>query len=183
MTVYLQPFPQHLLTPRLLMRPWQLSDSASVRALWAERDPRSRRVIDADARPTVNEMRTRIQDQLDESTRTGLSLLAIERRVEGDFIGYCGLNVGEGTVVEPEIAFELCRAAHGNGYATEAAQAVLDAGRATGRTRFWATVRSWNTASFRVLEKVGFTADGRIDADAVHGDSVWMTTGGAAGMD
>jgi RimJ/RimL family protein N-acetyltransferase len=128
-------------------------------------------------------MRTRIQDQLDESTRTGLSLLAIERRVEGDFIGYCGLNVGEGTVVEPEIAFELCRAAHGNGYATEAAQAVLDAGRATGRTRFWATVRSWNTASFRVLEKVGFTADGRIDADAVHGDSVWMTTGGAAGMD
>ena len=180
MTDPYQPFSHHLETARLLMRPWRLSDSASVRALWAERDPRSRRVIDSAGHPTVDEMRGRIQEQLDESTRTGLSLLAIERRVEGDFIGYCGLIVGEGTLAEPEIAFELSRAAHGNGYATEAAQAVLDAGWATGRTRFWATVRFWNAPSFRVLEKIGFTADGRVDADADRGDSVWMTMGGDA---
>ena len=180
MTEHHQPFPQCLETPRLLMRPWRLSDSASVRGLWTERDPRSRRVIDSAGRPTVADMRARILGQLEESTRTGLSLLAIERKVEGDFIGYCGLIVGEGTLAEPEIAFELCRAAHGQGYATEAARAVLDAARATGRTRFWATVRSWNTPSFRVLEKIGFTADGRVDVDAARGDSVWMTIGGDA---
>ena len=172
-----QPFSQPVESTRLTLRPWRLDDASDVRALWAERDARSRRLIDAAGRPTVDEMRARIQDQLDESTRTGLSLLAIERRVEGDFIGYCGFIVGEGTLDEPEIAFELCRAVHGNGYATEAAQAVLAAGWATGRTRFWATVRAWNTPSFRVLEKIGFTANGRIDADPIHGDSVWMTTG------
>ncbi|TFD52236.1 N-acetyltransferase [Cryobacterium frigoriphilum] len=173
-----RPFSQHLDTPRLRMRPWQLSDSASVRGLWAERDPRARHVIDADGRPTVDDMRVRIQEQLDESTRTGLALLAIERKMEGDFIGYCGLIVGEATVAEPEIAYELYRFAHGHGYATEAARAVLDAARDTGRTRFWATVRAWNAPSFRVLEKIGFTPNDRVDADAARGDSVWMTAGG-----
>ena len=169
------PFVQGIETPRLSMRPWRLSDSDSVRELWTQRDPRSLRVIDSDGRPTVDDMRARLQKQLEESTRTGLSLLAIERKVEGDFIGYCGVIIGAATLEEPEIAYELLRSAHGNGYATEAAQAVLDAALDTGRTRFWATVRSWNAPSFRVLEKIGFVDSGKVDRDPARGDSVWMT--------
>jgi RimJ/RimL family protein N-acetyltransferase len=120
-------------------------------------------------------MTVRIEKQLEESARSGISLLAIERKTEGDFIGYCGLIVGNGTLEEPEIAYELFRYAHGRGFATEAAFAVLGAGLDTGRTRFWATVRSWNSASFRVLEKIGFSHSGRVDPDADRGDSVWMT--------
>lgn len=70
--------------------------------------------------------------------------------------GYCGLITGRSTLEEPEIAYELLRSAHGNGYATEAASAVLAAAIATGRRRLWATVRTWNTPSFRVLAKLGF---------------------------
>ena len=33
---------------------------------------------------------------------------------------------------------------------------MLAAAIATGRSRLWATVRSWNTPSFRVLAKLGF---------------------------
>ena len=105
----------------------------------------------------------------------GLGLLPIERREEGDFIGYCGIVVGRASFEEPEIAFELARRAHGRGYATEAAEAVVDAAAATGRKRLMATVRAWNGASFRVLEKLGFHRSDRITQDPVRGHLIWMT--------
>jgi RimJ/RimL family protein N-acetyltransferase len=85
--------------------------------------------------------------------------------------GYCGLVTGRATLAEPEIAYELLRSAHGRGYATEAASAVLDAAIATGRRRLWATVRSWNAASFRVLEKLGFERSHSTWDE--HGEIVW----------
>ena len=68
---------------------------------------------------------------------------------------------------------KLLRRAHGCGYATEAAGAVLDAAIATGRKRLWSTVRTWNTPSFRVLEKLGFERD-HVTADD-DGELVWLT--------
>jgi len=151
------------------------SDCEVVRGLWGERDPRSARIIDAEGRPTVDDIRANIEKQLQETAHNGLALLAIETKADVHFIGYCGLIVGASTLEEPEIAYELFLHAHGRGYATEAAQAVLGAALDTGRTRFWATVRSWNAASFRVLDKIGFTNSGRIDPDPDRGDMVWMT--------
>lgn len=105
----------------------------------------------------------------------GLGLLPIELRDTGEFIGYCGLTVGQATFDEPEIAYELARKAHGHGYATEAARAVMGAAARTGRRRLWATVREWNTPSFRVLEKLGFHRSDRVTEDAERGDMIWMT--------
>ncbi|UGT44901.1 GNAT family N-acetyltransferase [Nocardia yamanashiensis] len=102
-------------------------------------------------------------------------MLPIELRSTGEFIGYCGLIVGQGSFDEPEIAYELARRAHGFGYATEAARAVVEAAERTGRRRLWATVREWNTASLRVLEKLGFDHSGRVDPDPERGASIWMT--------
>jgi RimJ/RimL family protein N-acetyltransferase len=73
------------------------------------------------------------------------------------------------------MAFELLRETHGRGYATEAARAVVEAARGTGRARLWSTVRRWNSASVRVLEKAGFTDSGRVTPDPEDGDTVWMT--------
>jgi RimJ/RimL family protein N-acetyltransferase len=39
----------------------------------------------------------------------------------------------------------------------------------------WATVREWNAASFRVLEKLGFERSDRVDEDPDRGASIWMT--------
>ena len=98
--------------------------------------------------------------------------MAVQRRVEGDFIGYCGLVDRDASPDEPEIAYELFRAVHGHGYATEAALAVRDAAAATGRSRLWVGVRVWNTASFRVLTKLGFVTSGQVDQDPERGDMV-----------
>ncbi|MFI8438566.1 GNAT family N-acetyltransferase [Streptomyces sp. NPDC079020] len=154
----------HLETERLILRPWADSDAAEFCALLSERGKGT---------PTVERTRTSIADLLGATETTGIALLPIQRRDEGDFIGYCGLVIGRSTVEEPEIAYELFQRAHGHGYATEAARAVLDAAIATGRKRLWATVGAWNTPSFRVLEKLGFERDRVTTEDS--GEVVWLT--------
>lgn len=142
--------------------------------MWLERDPRSLRQIDAEGRPTVDDFRGRLVDN-PLIAEPGLGLLAMERRDTSEFVGYCGLMVGEGSFDEPEIAYELATRAHGHGYATEAARAVVEAATVTGRRRLWATVREWNIPSFRVLEKLGFSRSERVTVDAERGNSIGMT--------
>ena len=121
---------------------------------------------------TYAEVEQRLADQEVAALEAGFGLLTLRRRAEGDAIGYCGLIVGRGTLDEPEIAYELLHRAHGNGYATEAAHAIVDTAFATGRQRLWATVRAWNEPSFRVLEKTGFRRDHSITDE--QGELVYL---------
>lgn len=159
------PMPLALSTERLTLRTWADSDADAYRTLVAER---------GDGTPTAAHARERIASQLAATHETGLALLPIVRRAEGDLIGYCGLIIGRTNIDEPEIAYELFQRVHGNGYATEAAHAVVDAAIAAGRRRLWATVRAWNAPSFRVLEKLGFDRD-RVTMPDDRGDLVWFT--------
>ncbi|CAN5901261.1 GNAT family N-acetyltransferase [soil metagenome] len=156
----------HLATERLILQPWDESDADELRALHAERGAGT---------PTIERTREIIARLLASAAETGIALLPIRRRAEGDFIGYCGLIVGRATADEPEIAYELFQRVHGNGYATEAALAVLDAASATGRQRLWSTVGSWNTPSLRVLDKLGFERH-HVTTDDDRGELVvWLT--------
>ena len=103
-------------------------------------------------------------------------LLAIERTNIHDVIGYCGLvDSGRGAAEEPEIAFELLRRTWGRGYATEASAAVLDWARMAGHRRLWATVWDWNSASQRVLTKVGFTETDRREVDEIRATTLFFS--------
>ena len=106
----------------------------------------------------------------DLTIETGIGALAICRRAEGDVIGYGALVVGRCSLDEPEIAYELLRRFHGRGYATEAAQALVDAAAATGRHRLWSTVRPWNAVT-PVLGRSGRSTDHTTTDDL--GDSVY----------
>lgn len=131
--------------------------------------PPSRR-IDRAGRPTVEDIAAQIRA---EGTASRPGILAVERKATADVIGYCGLVFdGTGAPDEPELAYELLRAAHGCGYATEAASAVVTWASEAGYPRLWAAVRDWNVASRRVLEKLGFRETGEVERDAVHGDSL-----------
>jgi RimJ/RimL family protein N-acetyltransferase len=154
----------HLETERLVLRPWAASDADDFSALLAERGKGT---------PTVEYARTGIEELLAATQETGIALLPIQRREEGDFIGYCGLIIGRSSLEEPEIAYELFQRVHGQGYATEAAEAVVAAAGATGRRRLWSTVGTWNTPSLRVLEKLGFARDHVSTED--NGEVVWLT--------
>jgi ribosomal-protein-alanine N-acetyltransferase len=161
-------------TDRLLLRPWRVAEAVIHRELWTERDPRvpPHRRIDADGHPTVAEL----ADWTRANPPSSIGLLAVERKAARDVIGYCGLiDGGRAPDGEPELAFELLRRVWCQGYATEAALAVLDWARSSGYERLWATVWDWNIASRRVLAKAGFTETERKKVDAVHGTTLFTT--------
>ena len=157
-------------TDRLTLRRQRVSDAAIYRQLWIERDVRvpPHRQISLEGRPTEEDIATQIRGEHDTS-----GLLTVERKDTADVIGYCGLVFnGNGSNDEPELAFELLRAVHNQGYATEAGRAVITwAGEACYR-RLWATVWDWNVASRRVLEKLGFRDTDRETPETAHGHSL-----------
>jgi hypothetical protein len=69
----------------------ETSDAAEFCALLSERGKGT---------PTVEHIRTAIAKLLTATATTGIALLPIERRDEGDFIGYCGLILGRSTLEE-----------------------------------------------------------------------------------
>jgi len=157
-------------TDRLVLRPSRVEDAAVYRQLWTERDPRvpPHRRINSEGRPTVEDIAAQLHAEHQEP-----GLLAVERKGPGDVIGYCGLIVdGNGTPDEPELAYELLRAAHGCGHATEAGRAIVTWADEAGYRRLWAEVWDWNVASRRVLAKLGFRETGRVEPGSVHGHTL-----------
>lgn len=157
------PLARRIETERLTLRTRDERDAEWYRELVGER---------GEATPTLDEARMRLTRFRESTEDAGLWALAIDRRAEGDTIGYCALIVGRTSLDEPEIAYELLQRFHGRGYATEAAQALVAAAAATGRRRLWSTVGAWNAPSLRVLEKVGFRRDHVVGGD--RGDIVYM---------
>lgn len=160
-------------TDRLLLRPWREAEAPILRELWSERDPRvpPQRRIDADGSPTVADLERWIRHHQPAST----GLLAVERKADRDVIGYCGLTeVEAGSNDDPELGFELLRRVWRQGYATEAAAAVLDWARSLGYERLGATVWEWNGSSRRVLVKLGFIEERR-EVDAIYGVNLFFS--------
>ena len=159
-------------TDRLILRHRRVGEAAIYRQLWTERDLRvpPHRRINADGRPTTEDIAAQIRAARAEP---GPGILAVERKGTADVIGYCGLTVyGNGSPDEPELAYELLRASHGCGYATEAGRAVVTWASEAGYRRLWAGVWDWNVASRRVLEKLGFREAGRVEPGSVHGHNL-----------
>jgi RimJ/RimL family protein N-acetyltransferase len=154
--------PLRLETERLVLTPEEESDAGWLSELFTARGGQ---------RCTVDEARDRIATMQAMTAEVGIGVLVL-RTHEGRPLGYCGLVPDRASVEAPELAYELLPAAHGQGYATEAAGAVLEAAFATGRQRIWATVRPWNTPSLRVLEKLDFRRD-RTSEDAA-GEILWL---------
>lgn len=82
--------------------------------------------------------------------------------VDGTFVGWFGLRTGsspygsdEPPRADPELGYRLRRAVWGAGLATEGSVALLDRAFAAGFPRVWAQTMTVNTASRRVLTKLG----------------------------
>jgi len=108
----------------------------------------------------------------------GTGVWTIARRSDGGTVGFAFLWQEFGDP-EPEIGWALTEAAEGNGYATEAARAVLALARdwlGPGRTVSY--IDAANAASIRVAERLGARRDPA--AEAALGDpemTVWRHPG------
>ena len=93
---------------------------------------------------------------------------AIERVSDGAFLGWCGLTRWNPDHRSASLGYCLRKAAWGQGYATEAARALLQwAFDALDLNRVQAGTDTRNTSSARVLEKLGFVREGTLREDCV----------------
>src|SRR5664280_748177 len=102
-----RPVLKALETDRLILRCRSVDEAGVYRQLWMERDARvpAHRRIDAEGRPTVEDMASEIRREREEPRP---SVLAVERKSAGDVIGYCGLVFhGNGAPNEPGDPVEL----------------------------------------------------------------------------
>jgi ribosomal-protein-alanine N-acetyltransferase len=94
--------------------------------------------------------------------------VAVERVTDGVFLGWVGLSRWNPDHRSAALGYCYGTAAWGHGYATEAADAVLGWAYDTlDRNRVQAEADTRNTASARVLEKLGFRLEGTLREDCV----------------
>jgi RimJ/RimL family protein N-acetyltransferase len=87
----------------------------------------------------------------------GHGLCRVELRETGEPIGMCGLLRRE-QFDDPDVGYSFLPEFWGRGFALESVAAMIeDARRRLGLTRIIAIVAPHNTASSRLLEKLGFT--------------------------
>jgi RimJ/RimL family protein N-acetyltransferase len=154
-----------LTTDRLLLRGWRDADREPFAALNA--DPEVMRFFPAPLpRSESDAMVDRIEVGFAER---GYGLWAVEVRTSGEFAGFVGLAPAHAEYpVAPamEIGWRLARAHWGQGFAPEAARAVLDqAFGPLGFTELVSFTTVTNTPSRRVMEKLGMTRDPADDFD------------------
>jgi RimJ/RimL family protein N-acetyltransferase len=95
-----------------------------------------------------------------------IGLFGVRMRGREDLLGFCGF-VRLGGMEEPELWYELTQKVWGRGIATEAARACLRyALEEAGMERVIAGADVPNTASLRVIEKLGMKYLGNINARA-----------------
>jgi RimJ/RimL family protein N-acetyltransferase len=154
----------HLTLRECEVRSWKPSDASSLalhannRKIWINlRDAFPHPYTLKDARAFIRMAR---QDRPE-------CLFAIV--VEGDAVGGIGFALHRDVErVSAEIGYWLGEEFWGRGITTAALKAVTDYAIQThGLTRLYAVPFEWNQASFRVLEKAGFSLEGRLRRSAI----------------
>lgn len=94
--------------------------------------------------------------------------MVIDRARDGAFVGWCGLTEWNPDYRSASLGYVLDEAMWGQGFATEAAHAVLRwAFDTLDLNRVQAETDTRNVASARVLEKMGFVREGTLREDCV----------------
>jgi RimJ/RimL family protein N-acetyltransferase len=146
-------------TPRLILRPHRLEDYEACHFL--HRDPEAVRLIYQQPL-TREESWHRLLRYVGHWTLLGYGLLLVVERLSDRVVGEVGLadfhrGLGPDFDDWPEFAWMIASDVHGQGYATEAAQAMLDwAQESFAPERTVCMIDPDNAASLRVAAKLGF---------------------------
>ena len=102
--------------------------------------------------------------------------LACTLKTTGQLIGNCGIRLKSADAREGDIGYELDPRYWGQGYATEAARAIVQFGFAQLRLhRIWSWCIAENVGSARVLEKLGMRQEGRLRENEYFKGRWWDT--------
>lgn len=164
----MNPPPDQITTERLTLRRWRDEDRAPFAALNA--DPEVMRHYPA---PLSRSESDAFADRIEASfAERGYGLWVVDPDGTGGCVGYVGLwPAPDALAVAPavEIGWRLAASSWGRGYAPEAARAALSDGfDRLGVDEIVSFTWEGNTASRRVMEKVGMTHNAVDDFDHPH---------------
>ncbi len=157
-------------TERLILRSWRHDDLP----LFAEmnRNPEVMRFFPAPLCYAESEaFYRRIQEEFESK---GWGLYVVELKSCGRFIGYVGLHeIGFEADFTPgvEIGWRLDSAYHNQGYATEAAKAVLELAKKMEFRQIYSFTAKINKPSERVMQKIGMEKTGEFGHPKLTADS------------
>jgi ribosomal-protein-alanine N-acetyltransferase len=142
-------------TARLTFRSWRAEDEALALGLWG--DPRVTALIDARGKLGADEVRRRLEVEIQRELEHGIQYWPIFLRDTGEHVGCCGLRPYDPARRILELGFHMRGDHWGKGLATEAARSVIaHAFSRLGVSALFAGHHPGNAASRRTLEKLGF---------------------------
>lgn len=162
-------------TPRLILREFVEDDWYAMAA--HSRDPRQQRLYPdyEDVDQFVRDLVSMFVASQTESPRRKFQL-AVTSREDGQFIGNCGIRVNNPELREANIGYGIDPDLWGRGYATEAATAIVTFGfEQLDMHRVWAECVADNTASARVLAKLGMRQEARFVEHQWYRERWWDT--------
>ena len=152
-------------TDRLVLGPWQSSDWIAFRPIAT--DVEVMRYITGGVPWTDEGIQLFVNRQVELFFERGFCRWKLLLKPSQEMIGFCGVGFW-GDDLQPEIGWWLARPYWGRGLATEAARVALrDAFERAGVDRIISIARPANTASIRIMEKLGLKLECKFEKDGV----------------
>lgn len=162
-------------TERLILREFHEDDWPDVLSYW--KDPLYQRYYPENDNPAMTVLKLVgmfVRAQTEEPRKTWQ--LALVKRDDGRLIGSCGIRVNDPEQREANIGYEINPSEWGQGFATEAATAIVRFGfEDLGLHRIWAECVADNVGSARVLEKLGMQREAHFREHQWYRERWWDT--------
>jgi RimJ/RimL family protein N-acetyltransferase len=153
-------------TERLLLDTWQRSDWTELRPIAI--DVEVMRYINGGVPWSDQEIQSFVDRQVNLYSERGFCRWKLVEKPAGDLIGFCGVGSWRNEL-DPEIGWWLARRYWGRGLATEAARRALRDGFERVRLdRIVSIARPANTASTRIMKKLGLSLECDFESDGVQ---------------
>jgi ribosomal-protein-alanine N-acetyltransferase len=167
-----------LTTSRLGFRTWSEGDFDLALGLWG--DPRVTELIDARGRLSPDQVRERLRQEIATEREHGVQYWPIFALGSGEHVGCCGLRPYREREDMLELGFHIRSALWGQGYAAEAARAVIQyAFEVLQVAGLFAGHHPRNEASRHLLGVLGFryTHDGPYAPTGLNHPSYFLPAG------
>jgi ribosomal-protein-alanine N-acetyltransferase len=144
-------------TERLILGAWQCSDWTALRPIAT--DAEVMRYINGGTPWTDEQIQSFVNRQIALYYERHFCRWKLIEKASGEMIGFCGVGFWR-DAEDPEIGWWLARRRWGLGLATEAARVALrHAFEHTALNRIISVAMPENTASIRIMQKLGLTFD------------------------
>lgn len=152
-------------TERLVLSTWEASDWLAFRPIAT--DVEVMRYVTGGVPWADERIQAFVKRQVELFSERGFCRWKLLLKPTQEMIGFCGVGFW-GDALEAEIGWWLARAYWGRGFATEAAKVVLrDVLERVRLPRIISVARPANTASTRIMKKLGLTLECEFEKDGV----------------